>query len=143
MSLGDPQSTPFYRVTLEAGGSFVRVERTPRPYAEVGEIEAEAERIGAILDSVGRTDRGLLIDSRSGPTPSRDDAVERAHAKVREAVSRGFPRVAVLVGSAIGKLQVNRLVQGEGRGRMRAFDRVEEAEAYARGENGSESPARR
>lgn len=133
MSAVETQSTPFYRVTREAGGAFVRVVRTPKPYAEIREIEAEAERIGAILDAIGRTHRGLLIDSRSGPTPSRDDAIERAHAKVREAVSRGFPRVAVLVGSAVGKLQVNRLVQGEGRGRMRAFDSAEEAAAYARG----------
>jgi hypothetical protein len=133
MSPGEPQSTPFYRVTREAGGAFVRVVRTPKPYADLGEIEAEAERIGAILDAIGRNRRGLLIDSRGGPTPSRDDAIERAHATVREAVSRGFPRVAVLVGSAVGKLQVNRLVHGEGRGRMRAFDSAEEAEAYARG----------
>jgi hypothetical protein len=45
------------------------------------------------------------------------------------------------VGSAIGKLQVNRLVHGEGRGTIRAFDRMEEAEAYARGEpQGSSLP---
>jgi hypothetical protein len=133
MFQGDPQSTPFYTITREAGGAFVRVERTPRPYADLREIEEEAERIGAILDAFGRTHRGLLIDSRKGPTPSRDDAIERAHAKVRDAVSRGFPRVAIVVASAIGRLQVNRLVQGEGRGTIRAFDRMEEAEAYARG----------
>lgn len=133
MSPNAPQSTPFYTVTLEAGGAFVRLVRTPKPYEGIPEIEVEAERIGAVLDALGRARRGLVIDSRGGPTPSRDDATERAHAKVREAVSRGFPRVAVLVGSAIGKLQVNRLVHGEGRGAMRAFDRADEAEGYARG----------
>lgn len=135
MTLGAVRSTPFYRVELDPDGTLVRIERTPRAYEVVGEIEEEAERIGGILDSLGRAGRGLLIDSRRGPTPRPDEAFERAHAEVRAAVSRGFPRVAVLVSSAVGKLQVNRLAQGEGRGAMRAFDREAEAESYARGQS--------
>ena len=131
------QSTPFYRFTREAG--FIRAERTSRAYADVSEIEAEATRIGAILDAAGRAHRGLVIDSRGGPTPSQDATMEGAHAKVREAVSRGFPRVAVIVRSAVGKLQVNRLLsQSTGFGRMRTFERPEDAETYARGESSTD-----
>jgi hypothetical protein len=124
-------ATPYFEVSVDVG--FIRARRTSLAFDSIESMEQEARRLEALIDELGREGRGILIDSRESPLPHPDEAFDRAHVKIREATSRGFDRVAVVVESAIGVLQVNRLVRVDARGGVQTFQSIEAAEAYARG----------
>jgi hypothetical protein len=70
-------------------------------------------QIGRALDQLGRERHTLLVDMRRAPL-NNDPAFERAAKRARAILVRGFPRVAVLVQTAVGALQVKRHVRSDG-----------------------------
>lgn len=105
-----------------AGSRVVRVTRTSAALTALAQVE---ECWGGVNRALLRLDRGehcLLIDMRSA-RGRNDDDFERAVAKHRAATVSGFRRVAVLVQSLHGQLQVQRHVREDKLGEVRAFDR--------------------
>jgi hypothetical protein len=106
----DP-GNPYFRIVTEPERGLVRIVRT----GEVMPRDEEAIRraFGAMVDPLRKlAGYKALIDLRNGPPGRNDDEFERATRTAQSEVVRNFSRVAFLVRSAVGKLQVRRLARG-------------------------------
>lgn len=94
-------------VTREAG--FIRLRRTSLPMREAGlHVVADfVEQFQLLVPLRERKNLGFLIDSREAPMIG-DDAMFRAFQPIMSNMVKGFARVAILVQTAIGKLQATR-----------------------------------
>ena len=100
--------SPFHQVDVLHNGRIVRVRRSARGFESAQELRLERSLLVEKLNSIGRSGRGLLIDSRSAPH-STDDKLQEEFRRFRVDVARGFERVATLVRTKVAILQVNRL----------------------------------
>lgn len=103
-------STPQITVTTGPDARLVRYVRTSVPYASMLEYETLHERIAEVLDQHGRKQHVLLVDVREA-VMNTDPAFEKVAVRVRQLLARDFRRIAFLVKTAIGALQVNRLIR--------------------------------
>lgn len=103
---------PYFQVEIDMEAELVRLTRNGTPYRDVRSACADWEQLGEFLRFTPA--RRLLVDLRGSP-PSRllDDLVV-AMRRPRLALEGRFARVAVLVRSAAGRLQINRLIKEEG-----------------------------
>jgi hypothetical protein len=134
-----PDMSPFHRVDVLHDGSVVRIQRSQRPYQSAAELNQERLLLGEMLDKLGRTGRGLLIDSRVAPH-STDALLQGEFHRFRVEVARGFDRVAALVRSKVGILQVHRLVTDSVLSNVQAFDDEAAAIAHLLGPPGALGP---
>ncbi len=103
MALG----SSHFQIELDEALGLVRITRTaepmPKDLVEVrrifGELVAPLRRLAG---------KKALLDLRNG-RGRNDDDFESASGQISIELRRNFTRVAVLVGSAVGKLQVKRL----------------------------------
>ena len=112
-------------VSLEFGGRIVRYRRLAQPFPS---LSCAAEVYASVIkayDQIGRTGRGLLIDSRDAPGRN-DPEFEALLADFRSKALPGFTGNAVLVRTAVGLLQAQRHSRSEGRIRL-ITDDVHEA----------------
>jgi hypothetical protein len=123
--------SPFHRLEVLHEGRVIRVERSERPYQSAAELNQERRLLGEALDKLGRTGRGLLVDSRGAPH-STDARLEEEFRRFRREVSRGFDRVAALVRTKVGVLQATRLAADLSS--VQAFDDEAAAIAYLLGQ---------
>jgi hypothetical protein len=111
----------FVSVRRAAGSRIIRVTRTSTPIAALPEVEQAWGSVNRALLKLNRSEHALLIDMRSA-RGRNDDAFERAVAPHRAATVLGFGRVAVLVRSLHGQLQVKRHVREDSLGAVCVFD---------------------
>jgi hypothetical protein len=98
---------PYYTVSLDETGSFARLDRTAQPFPAIDDVtRANGELVAAVLAITGLN--RLLVDLRNGPPGRNDPAFERATESIRQQLER-IERVAILVRTAAGKLQAQRL----------------------------------
>lgn len=100
-------STPQITLTTGPDARLVRYVRTSVPYASMLEYELLHERVAGALDQLGRRHHVLLVDMREA-VMNTDPAFERAAGRGRQLFVRDFRRIAILVKTAIGALQVGR-----------------------------------
>ena len=100
-------------VTLDEETRVLRRARSAEPFASAADIEAEYDELVRVLDQVDRARYTQLVDARSAP-PRNDPAFESAVARHHKALYGGFLASAVLVQSAVGKLQVKRMLEASG-----------------------------
>lgn len=100
-------------VVLDPTTRVVRFTRSEVPYASNAHMAAIHGQIGRALDDLGRERHTLLVDMRRAPL-NNDPAFEKAAERARALLVRGFPRVAVLVQTAVGTLQVKRHLREDG-----------------------------
>lgn len=103
-------STPQITLTIGPDARLVRYVRTSVPYASMSEYELLHERVAGSLDQLGRWNHVLLVDMREA-VMNTDPAFERAAGRGRQLLVRDFRRIAVLVKTAIGALQVGRHIR--------------------------------
>lgn len=103
-------TTPQITLSTDADPRLVRYVRTSVPYASLDEYNRLHERVGHTLDLIGRKRHVLLVDMREA-TMNNDPAFERAAARGRQLLVHDFRRLAVLVKTAVGALQVGRHVR--------------------------------
>jgi hypothetical protein len=108
---------------------LIRVTRTSHPIAALNDVELAWGSVTRVLVTVDKRRTGLLMDMRRA-RGRNDDAFERAVAKHRAATVSGFARVAVLVESLHGKLQVQRHVREDELAEVRVFDAEPQAVAW-------------
>jgi hypothetical protein len=102
----------YYVLELDAPRRTVWLKRTRAPFEDL-EIAAHShEELRRALTDVP-ADK-LLLDLREGPAGRNDAAFENAIQGTRQEMARRFRRVAVLVRTAAGRLQMQRL-EREGR----------------------------
>ena len=112
----EPQSDPGPQPLLADGGRrrpeeevdrAVMLRRSATPTVDLADLVAANEQIIARLPP-GTAYSGAVVDTRQAP-PRNDVAFETAMRRMREHVCRTYARVAVIVVSAAGVLQVSRL----------------------------------
>lgn len=108
---GIVHQSDYYRVEVLAISKVVKVTRLARPFESQAALEAACEPVQLALDSAGRRRHRLLIDTRAAIGNNNPD-FETWFESHRRRMLLGFPRVALVVKSAIGKLHVERLVAG-------------------------------
>lgn len=102
----------YFRVEHDAARGLVRIIRTATPMpGSLAEIRAAFAGVQPRVAQLAGA--RALLDLRAGP--GRNDAdFEAASRELRQSILSQFSRVAILVRSAAGKLQVKRLSEGEG-----------------------------
>jgi hypothetical protein len=103
-------SSPQITLTIEAESRLVRYVRTSVPYPSLDEYERMHERLGGALDQLGRKRHVLLVDMREA-TLNNDPAFERAAVRCRQLLVHDFRKMAVLVKTAVGALQIGRHIR--------------------------------
>lgn len=99
-----------YRVERLPAGIH-RMTRKAARFADFDVLKSSNEAMLAELE--GEKARALLIDLRRAPS-SNSPAFEKVMAPFRARIMTAAPRVAVLLRSAVGKLQIQRLADQDG-----------------------------
>jgi hypothetical protein len=115
----EPYVSPFFSVTELPGTPGVNVVRSARAFSSLAELSRAWDDLNRALDRIGRSGRGLLMDVRLA-SGRNDAAFEQALVRHRQEGRRGFARVAVLVSTPAGMLQVQRFAAQDG-ARTRVF----------------------
>lgn len=103
----------FVSVSVDHLRGVARVTRSAQRSKSVEEVAAAFDQAIRVLDTLERGRLRLLIDLRAAP--GRNDAeFERAMAARRSRLMRAFVRVAILVQTPVGELQVGRITREDG-----------------------------
>ncbi|MEE9384380.1 MAG: hypothetical protein V3V08_13330 [Nannocystaceae bacterium] len=121
---------PYHHLSPLRGTGIVVLRRTERRYCSLVEMEESFAFIHSELRLIRATDRRcLLVDARK--TRGRNDAeFELAMAPHRRRLQRSFERVAVLLRSTIGCMQVERYARTDEAVLLAAFTDHSEAVAW-------------
>jgi hypothetical protein len=119
--------TPYTVSSLLLGTGVVRIERTPEPIRAVHVMKHDIDQQAARLKELDRGRYGLLLDLRNAP-PNDSSEIEAASIRGLRGLVEGFARVAVLIRTSTGRLQVGRLSSASGAG-VSIFDRESDAMA--------------
>lgn len=112
------------------GRSVIRLTRSEVPFDSVDSACASFAKVHAAMEGLDRSSYALLLDLRQGPSRN-DPGFEAATRPIRTKIKAGFWRIAMLVGTAAGELQVRRLTMQE-RTRAQVFDSERFALEYVR-----------
>jgi hypothetical protein len=112
-AMRDLMRTSRYAVTVDEGARVVRRVRSAEPFASLGQLEADYAELVRVMDLVDRARYALLVDVRAAP-PRNDPQFEAAVERHHEALYRGFRASAILVQSAVGRLQLKRMFDESG-----------------------------
>jgi hypothetical protein len=105
-------ASDYFRIEVDAPRRMVRLVRTATPMPLDGEsIERVYEELGRAL--AGYAGYRALLDVRAVARGRNDEAFEQVTLRAQQSLARTFSRTAVLVRSAVGKLQVRRMTQGQ------------------------------
>jgi hypothetical protein len=120
--------TPYTVSVLLLGTGIVRLERTPEPIRSGHVMRGDLDRQATRLKELDRARYGLLLDLRNAP-PNDSSEIEAASIRGLRRVVEGFARVAVIIRTSTGRLQVGRLSSANGAG-VSIFDQESEAMAF-------------
>lgn len=101
---------PWFVVDHNPADKVYRVARTSKPFADLAEAERAYGAFDLAISAVPPGSR-LFLDLRDAP-PRNDPEFEAAVKRVRDRAFARFAKVAVLVRTAVGKLQVQRMNKG-------------------------------
>jgi hypothetical protein len=99
--------SPYYQLTLSTAKRFVRAVRSSAAFPSVEAYDLTIAQLAAALLGVDRRNYVLLIDARKAPFRN-DPAYEAANLRFRGVVVHGFRKMAVLLASHAGVLQIER-----------------------------------
>lgn len=119
---------PYMIVQLQAAQGYVQLTRTNQPFPSREVIEECFSQIDHAVKTKARAARGMLYDTRPGPL-STDPLLLETIVQATERVAMHFEHCALVVKSALGSLQVDRLRRRYETQKMVAFH--DEAEAVA------------
>ena len=123
--------TQHYVLELDTRRRVLRLTRTREPFESNEALDATFVALIKALDPLPRRQHSLLIDQRQGPHRN-DPEFEQALRPHRVTLVNGFRRVAVLVQTAVGMLQVQRHLRADNLV-ARVFDDEHAAKEYVEG----------
>jgi len=119
-----------FEVDLIPGTNVVSVTRSGRAFETLDEVEESWTEVNDALDAYGRERHALLVDTRAAP-PRNDPEFEEVFSRHRRRMLSGFPSMAVLVRTSVGRLQVERHAREDGTD-LRVFTDENEAVHHLR-----------
>jgi hypothetical protein len=106
-------SDAYHSVILRPGTSIVYIARSALPFTTCDAIDKHFEALNRAMSEIDKPSLDLLVDIRA--VPGRNDPeFEAAIGPHRARLMRGFRRVAFLVSSIAGQLQVMRHARQDG-----------------------------
>ena len=122
---------PHVSVTVDDSG-IVRYVRTQEPYASLDRLREVHEKLKDAFATLPSGKLALLVDVREAKARN-DDSFESEVMRALQSIAGRFTVNVVLVKSAVGRLQAQRLAKGRGNSGPAVFTDEEEAVAYLRG----------
>ncbi len=122
-------SDPHVSITIDAAAGLVRYVRSHEPYPTLDVLRDLHRKIRDELSRLPPGELRLLIDVREAPARN-DDPFEAEITRALRAIMPRFAARAVLVKSAVGLLQANRLARARGDGELAVFGDEAEALEY-------------
>lgn len=123
--------TSHFRVIEDEHARIVIRSRTEQRFASAEEVVTQYDGLVRALDGVDRATYAVLVDLRLAP-PRNDEAFEEIVGRYHARLYAQFRRVAVVVLTAAGRLQLRRFLS-VARPDARVFTDVDEATAFLRG----------
>jgi hypothetical protein len=102
--------TPYWLLERNVGEAFFRLVRTTEAYQSLDLISQSFQQLEKAILGVDVSRLGFLVDLRLGPMRN-DPAFEATARPWQEKVMKAFARVAILVKTPAGKLQMSRIVR--------------------------------
>lgn len=122
--------TSHFVVTEDAIARIVTRSRTAERFTSAEEVTSEYDGLVRALDRVERSTYAVLVDLRLAP-PRNDEAFEEIVGRYHVPLYDRFRRVAVVVHTAAGRLQLRRFLT-VARPDAQVFTDVDEAAAFLR-----------
>lgn len=119
---------PYMVLRHDATRKLVIATRTSEPYPSIEAMRETFVEMETALGYVSRPRTMILIDARPAP-PRNDPEFEAEFGRLRKHFLREFQKIATLVQTAVGILQVTRQVRTDERA-MGVFTDPSEALAY-------------
>ncbi|MGK3961890.1 hypothetical protein WMF38_53405 [Sorangium sp. So ce118] len=113
-----------YVVTVDPVAQLARVTRSALPSESPAQFEERWMEVSRALDRTGRTGLCLLVDLRAAAGRNEPE-FEAAMQRLKPIVMRGFRRVAILVRTTVGALQIHRHLREDGVERMIGSDEAQ------------------
>jgi hypothetical protein len=105
-------SDPYLEVTLDDTTGLVRYVRSSAAYPSLDVVRTSHEALLSALPARPRVSLKLLVDTRAAPARN-DEAFEKVIQSTLASLLPRFASFAILVKSAVGKLQVSRLAKAQ------------------------------
>lgn len=107
----------YVSLVADPDGMIVRMIRSSVPHPSVQAMETSYLGVAFTFDRIGRQGRCLLVDARNG-AGRNDPEYDAAFRRARERIDAGLLRIAVLLRTATGMLQLMRLSEEDGTVRL-------------------------
>lgn len=117
----------YFLVELDEVNNVLCRRRTEAGYDSLAQIDVAYEALFAAVELFHRPEYSLLSDLRLAP-PRNDAAFEQAVGRYHTRFYAGFYRIAHIVKTEAGRLQIARLAHPDTAKRMRVF--TNEADAF-------------
>ena len=116
-------------LSVDDAAGLVRYVRSAERFASLEDVRALHQKIADLALSIPRNGLKLLLDVREAPARN-DEAFEREITRALQAFTPRFGAHAMLVKSAVGRLQTHRLARERGEGSPPIFGDEVEALQY-------------
>ncbi len=113
-------SNEAFVVEVDRARSVVVATRSAVRFRSRDHVNEVCEPVQEELDALGRHRYGILVDVRSAPPPSSAE-YESWFASHRQRLVERHPRAAVLMRTAVGKLQMTRLREQDSTAPLQIF----------------------
>jgi len=100
---------PYFTLEVDAQRQLVRVRRSAASFADLNILRASFDTLNVQMASLPRAEYSELQDLREA-RGRNDKEFEDIMTRERKRLSEGFRRVAILVATQVGRLQVQRHV---------------------------------
>ncbi|MEM7151597.1 MAG: hypothetical protein AAF799_02100 [Myxococcota bacterium] len=103
----------FFDVELQDEGKLAIVVRNTKPFGTMEDCQRAFANVDDALRGIDRSKAALLVDLRAA-TGRNDKEFEATVTPLRRSLLQSFKNCALLVGTVIGKLQVERHMREDG-----------------------------
>lgn len=106
-------SNHHWELDIEHVARVVHLHRTPTRFVSGAQAASSMAEVETALGRLTRSHYGLVVDLRSVPVRN-DPEFEAVTSEYRRRIATGFSRCAIVAGTVLGKLQLERLSRAEG-----------------------------
>ena len=117
---------PYLALEIEPASRLVRLRRSSASYQDLTTLRESLDQLNAQLKSVERAEYAMLQDLRDA-RGRNDEQFEAVMIRERKRMHDGFRKVAILVATQVGRLQVQRHIGQGAEATARVF--LDEGEA--------------